>query len=182
MPGLYPKNVLRSPLLCKKGSYIFHWCQFMFWNGPRTEELGQDWHHVWQSRKTPAGTGNFILCGMYPPPAPSSSPCRNTRSKQNQLLINEVLNTQALVQLPFSHKAARELLYAADCTWKARFTVLLEGHVTGYRNHLRSHSLNLHKVPECIQAVLFSLQNNCFVSYILCPLLEDGFVTLWLCG
>lgn len=111
---------------------------------------------------------------MYPPPAPSSSPCRKGCSKHNQLLllINEVLSTLALVQLPFSYKATSALLCAADCTRKARFTVLLEGLLTGYTKHLRSHSLNLPEVPECTQAVLFSLQNNWFELCLLRPLLE----------
>lgn len=146
--------------------------------------MGQDRHHVWKSRNASAGMGNFILQEMYPPPAPSSSPCGKSHSKYKQLLllINEVSSTLALVPLPFSHKAVRELLRAADTTRNAWFTALLEGHVTGHANHLRSHSLNLHKVPECIQVVLFSLQNNCFVSCLLCPLLEAGFVTPLLHG
>lgn len=85
-------------------------------------------------------------------------------------------------RLPFSHREARELLCAADSTWRAWFTALLWGRVIGYANHLRSHTLNLYKVPECMQAVLFSLRKNCFASCWLCPLLEAGFVTPLLRG
>lgn len=121
---------------------------------------------------------------MYLPPAPSSPPCRKSSSMHNQLLLLNAASEQhsALAWLSFSHKEAREILCAADCTRKAWFTALLEGHVIGYANHLRSYTLNLYRVPECIQVVLFSLRKNCFVSCLLCPLLEAGFVTPLLCG
>lgn len=138
-----------------------------------------------ESGKLPAGRGNCILESRQPASAPSSPLCRKSSSVHYQLLL--LLNAasdlhQALDQLLLSHKEARSYCMLQTRHEKARFTGLFYGRVIGYSNHLRSYTLNLCKVPECIRVVLFSLRKHCFMSCLPCLLLEAVFVPLLLCG